>query len=544
MKLVATNWKYLKYLFWLGPMLIIAGLSAGVVAASWGAVPLGLIAAGIAVVIAWSILSGQSIRSFWGRRSTQAGGNALVATVAMLVILGLINFLGVRYDKRIDLTENQLFTLSPQSIEVVKALKQPVKIWIFDSDPNPQDRELLEKYNHENAQVTYEYADPKAKPGLAQKFGVQSVGEIYAESGEKRKFIQSIRPEQRIENQVVEPGERLSERKVTSGLKQINSDRQLKAYFLQGHGEKALQAGPNGLSQAVAQLGEESYAAAPLNLIEAGKVPDDADVLIVAGPQRELLAAEIKMLQDYLKHKSGLMLLVDPLTKPGLDDLLKQWGVTLSNLLVLDPNAARVPQLGLTVAVVRQYGDHPITKEFGSGYSFYPIAQPLKIVDTANEAEIPLIFTSEQVQEQPVAANGQLDYNPNRPPQGPLTLGVALSRSVSAASNQANASPTPSPNAGNEPKPSASEARLVVIGDSDFAADSFFGQQLNRDVFLNSVDWLSQQGEQILSIRPKEMTNRRIVLDAQQQALLGGGSLLLLPLLGFGAAFFSWWRRR
>jgi ABC-type uncharacterized transport system involved in gliding motility auxiliary subunit len=81
-----------------------------------------------------------------GRRSTQVGTNAIIATLAMLVILGLINFLGVRYAQRVDLTENQLFTLSPLSQRVVRNLQQPVKVWLFDPKPNPADQELLKNY--------------------------------------------------------------------------------------------------------------------------------------------------------------------------------------------------------------------------------------------------------------------------------------------------------------------------------------------------------------------------------------------------------------
>jgi ABC-type uncharacterized transport system involved in gliding motility auxiliary subunit len=524
MKFVATYWKYLKYLIWFGLALIIAGLSAGLVAGNWGVVPAALIGAGIVVVLAWLAMSGQSVRGFLGRRSTQASTNAIVATVAMLVILGLINFLGVRYEKRADLTENQLFTLSPQSIEVVTKAPQPVKLWVFDrGGPNAQDRDLLDNYRRQNNQFSYQYTDPQAQPGLAQKFGVQSYGEVYLEMGDKRQFVQTINPEQR-----------LTERSLTSSLAQLSSGRQPKIYFLQGHGEKSLDGtGRNSASEAIAQLGEESFATEPLNLAGTAKVPDDASVLVIAGPQRELLAAEVKALQDYLKRKSGLMLLLDPLTPTGLNDLLKQWGVELSNLVVLDPDG-EAAGLGPTVPLVTQYGDHPITRELGNGISFYPLAQPLQISDTENQAETPLLFTSERTQAQPVADNGQLQFDPNAPAQGPMVIGAALSRPIETENANDNAD-------ADAPPP---EARVVVIGSSSFIADSLFGQQLNGDVFLNSLNWLSQEGDLTLSIRPKTATDRRIVLNAQQQGLLGIGSVLVLPLLGFGAAIIAWLRRR
>ena len=85
---------------------------------------------------------------------------------------------------------------------------------------------------------------------------------------------------------------------------------------------------------------------------------------------------------------------------------------------------------------------------------------------------------------------------------------------------------------------------MVVFGDSDFATDGVFDKQLNGDVFLNSVSWLSQQDEQLLSIRPKEAKNRRINLNTQQANILSLTALVFVPLIGFATATLLWWRRR
>jgi ABC-type uncharacterized transport system involved in gliding motility auxiliary subunit len=83
-----------------------------------------------------------------------------------------------------------------------------------------------------------------------------------------------------------------------------------------------------------------------------------------------------------------------------------------------------------------------------------------------------------------------------------------------------------------------------VLGNSDFATDGSFDKYLNGDVFLNSVTWLSQQDQQILSIRPKEPKNRRLNFTQQQAILLTSSSLLFLPMLGFATAAILWWLRR
>ncbi|MFE1744550.1 GldG family protein [Coleofasciculus sp. H7-2] len=625
------NWKYLKYLFLLGPVLAITGLVAGLVSSSWGAVPVGLIVAGIVIIGLWLLSLGGSPNGFWGRRSTQAGTNALAATLAVVVILGLINFLGVRRAVRVDLTENQLFTLAPQSQQLVQNLSQPVKVWVFEENPNPQDQQLLENYRRYGSQFSFEFVDPQLRPGLAQRFNLQSLGEVYLESEGRRKLIETVNPQR---------GESLSETGLTNAIAQITSDRVGKVYFLQGHGERPLQAAQGSISQAVSSLGEKSYTTQTLDLAKTSGIPQDANLIVIAGPKRALFAAEVTALSDYLKRGGSLLVMVDRNTNPGLDSLLKDWGVRLDNRLAIDLSGG---QAGLSPAVimVTRYGQHPITKDFQDGRSFYPFARPIEVTPIAGIQATPLLVTKDESWAESNPQSDRLQFNPESDRQGPLILGVALNRvyppqsaSVPSPTPTAttSASPTPTPTPTTTASPSASptptattsasptptataspsasptptattsasptptptattasprasptptattsasptptattaspsasptptnspaktenadqkaaESRLVVLGNSDFASDGLFDQQLNGDVFLNSVSWLSKQDEQLLSIRPKQVKDRRINLSQDQANILGWIAVLIMPLIGFITAGLVWWLRR
>ena len=565
MKIVAKK-KLWKYLFWLGPFLITVGLTVGLVSEQWGLIPLVFIITGI-VISGLGIIWQSYETNWWKRRSTQAGTNALVATLAVLAILGLINFLGTRYHLRADLTETQLFTLAPQSRQLVSVLPQPVKVWVFDINQNPQDRELLENYQRQSSKFKYEYIDPQARPGLAEKFGVKDYGEVYLESGDKRQLVQTVN-----ENQ------RLSEVRLTSRLQQLTNSTIAKLYLLQGHGERQLSAGKGAISQAVQGLGDKNFTTAPLNLAETSKVPQDAAVVILAGPKRELFEGEVKALQEYLNRGGNLLLMIDPNTDPKLDSLLQEWGVRLDNRLAVDISGESVVGLGPAAPVVTEYGQHPITKDFGNGNSFYPIARPLEITSVPGIEATPLLRTKPYPNSwgESDLQSEKLEFNEGKDLKGPLTLGVALTRKqvakststpqaspLPSPSTQSKTSPTPSPSPktpqvlpspttqsktsptpSSPPSQTATESRLVVFGNSSFATDGLFQQQLNGDVFLNSVTWLSQQDQQPLSIRPKEAKNRRITLTTTQANLLILSSLLVLPLIGFAAAVIIWWKRR
>jgi ABC-type uncharacterized transport system involved in gliding motility auxiliary subunit len=514
--------KPLKYLFWLGLFLTVMGLSAGVVSGNWGAIPLGLVIGGLVIIGLWLIFLGRFEDSFqpkfWSRRSTQSGTNALVGTIAVLLILGLINFLAVRHPTRIDLTESKLFTLAPETQQVLKDLKQGVKVYVFDNQQNPQDRDLLENYQRKNPQFSFAYVDPEANPGVAETFGIKNSGEnrdVYLEfqPTQRRQFLQNVNSQLR-----------LSESKLTSGIVQITSDRRSKVYFLQGHGERSL-TGEGSISQGVKALEDKNFFSTPLNLVQAGKVPADASVIVIAGPTRALLDSEVSAIETYLNQGGNLLMMLDPKNKSGLESLLNQWGVKLDDRIAINGSDRQVKGWGVTGMVVDQYGTHPITQDFRNGISLYPLARPLEITTVYGVQATPLLLTDPKswaesdLKEQPPKLNGG-----DRP--GPLALGAAFTRSASSTSSR------------------SAQARLVVFGNSSFVNDSLFGQQLNGDVFLNSVRWLSQQDEQPLSIRPKDVKNRRIVLTMEQANVLGFIALAAVPLLGLGSAGFVWWQRR
>ena len=559
--------KLWKLIFWLGPFLITAGLTVRLTSVNSGIIPLSLIIIGAVICALWVVVQTQQSK-WWQKRSTQSATNALIATLSVLVILGLINFLGIRYHLRLDLTDTQLFTLSPQSRELVSNLPETMKVWLFSKEKNSQDQELLDNYHRQSNKFKFEYVDPELKPGLAERFGVKDYGEVYLEFQTKRQLVQ-----------IINEDERLSEIKLTNRLQQMINPKTAKVYFLQGHSEHPLSASKGAISKAIQGLTDKNFTTSTLNLAERPQVPDDANVLVVAGPQKELLTGEVTALQNYLHRGGNLLLMIDPNTNPKIDTLLKEWGVRLDNRLVID-NSGESLQLGPATILVTEYGQHPITQDFANNISVYPLTRPLEIDPVSGVESMVLLKTkpypsswaeSDQKSE-------KLEFNEDKDLKGPLTLGVALTRKLSnypipTAKTSPTAiptpTPTPAPTAKTSPTPTptptsktsptaiptptataktspntAKESRLVVFGNSNFATDILFEQQLNGDVFLNTVSWLSQQDEKLLSIRPKQPKNRRIIISNLEANLLTISAVFLLPLLGLLTGFIIWWKRR
>ncbi len=426
MKGISLSSRWLKFLVWPG----IAGITAGLVVGSlsgWSLLSLALLLAGTGLLLLGFSFSGKTAGAFWQRRSTQAGTNAVVATLAMLTILGLLNFLAVQNAQRLDLTETQLFTLAPASKQVVQALDRPVRLVIFDRAQNPQDVQLLESYRRAGRNFTFEYIDPYANPSVAETFGVTKPGMVFLEVGNDRRFLQTIGST--TNPQSLEGATTLSERQITNALEQVISDRSLTVYFTQGHKEPPIEGETPGFLEAAQALRDKRYEVLPLNLAETKKVPADASVVVVAGPVQDFFPAEVDALKQYVNQGGGLFLMLNPRADVGLNPLLDDWGVVLDDRIVLDTSGAgQFVGLGPAAPIVSDYGDHPITQEFANGRSFFPLARPVESTELPEVTATPLLLTNAQSRAEAVADDGNLTFDPNAAPSGPYVLGYALSR--------------------------------------------------------------------------------------------------------------------
>ena len=94
-----------------------------------------LVAAGILLVVASFLTRVSDYRSVVTHRTTRYGVNTAVTILLVLGLIGFVEALSARHNARLDLTENRRNSLSPQTIQLLKALKTDVNaVGFFRSD--------------------------------------------------------------------------------------------------------------------------------------------------------------------------------------------------------------------------------------------------------------------------------------------------------------------------------------------------------------------------------------------------------------------------
>lgn len=465
----------------------------------------------LACLVSFFVLHFETVKAFSGRRSTKMGLNSLLMVVFFTSILVIVNFLAARHSVRWDLSENQNYTLAPQTYRVLRTLPREVKITVFtrEKDPGYQAfKERLESYRQASTKLSVEFIDPEKQPKMAQTYGIFRTDTAIFESNG-----QTIR--------VTSP----SEIELTGALIRISKDSKKRIVFVEGHSELNVEdKDRNGLFIAKEALIRQGYDVGTVSLLKESAVPDNTSVLVLAGPRRPVMKEEQDRIHSYVEKGGHLLLLADPDTQTGLETLLARWGIGLGPGVLVDLQD-RLAQGDLTALLVRTFTEHEITQDLTSAV-LLPLSRHITFDEqTGTDWDfVPLARTSPNSWAETNMQGRVVSLSEKEDVKGPLPMAAALS-------------PKKAPEEG-KPHPA-----IVVIGNSTFASNAFFNFPGNSDFFLHTTGWLAEERD-LISIAPREPALHPFTPNPTQERALIYIQVVLLPLMTFLTGLIVWRKRR
>ncbi len=499
---------------------ILAGLASWFVWPHKTLLIAGLGLAGLLALAAYVVINRAALKQGFRRRSFLYSSNMLLGVVLVLAILVLANYFLSKHNYRIDFTAAKVHSLSDQSLTVLKSLKTDIALKAFfrtGTENRAALENLLKVYAYNSGRIKYEFIDPDRNPGLVKQYGVTQDGTTILDAGGKESRITGS-----------------SEEDVTNALIKVTRERKKTICFLEGHGEGTLaETGDGGYSTAKTELEKLGYEVNKQALALPAGFPKDCALLVVPGPQKDLLPDEIETIKAYIQGGGRVLFMVDPQTPiPGLTALLAGYGFKLDEDVVID-TVSRVLGGDYFMPVVTQYEDHAITRKFNYA-TFYPYARSVETSETKPEGETltALAKTSPNSWSERELGEKQARFRADKDRQGPITLAAAASLKV-----KPDAASAADKTSGEK------EARLAVVGDSDFAKNRYYNLSGNGNFFLNIANWLAEESD-LISIQPRTQKPRTIQLTPVQMSLIRLVVFYVLPLGVLGAGLFIWWRRR
>lgn len=521
---------------WIGTALVFGAVAIRMFRPEWNQYATYAAWAGLVAVLLYMAGQWRDVVEFYKGRNARYGTMSIVSVIAFLGVLAAVNYLGARQNKRWDLTANQVYSLSEQTIKLLKDLKDPVTITVYAMGAQ-QDvhKQRLEEFKYFTSKLTTEMVDPDRQPTRAQAAGITAVPTLVVEYKGRTEKVSSS-----------------SEQELTNALIKVITGTPKKVYFTQGHGEKDIASSErSGMSTAADAMKQDNYTVDSLVLIQQKQVPADATVVVVAGPTTDFFPPEIEALNAFTARGGKVLVMLDPVLKgaaqPLLIQFLADWGIRAGNDVVLDTSGMNqlVGATDASVPVAVIYPSHPITANFRQITAF-PMARSMAPIEGGSNSHTaqPIAQTSSQSwAEADLAAlatgKAEVEMNADKGDKpGPITLAAAASAPATAP--PATPSGNATPDAADAPKP---ETRVAGFGDSDFASNAAIGVPGNRDLFVNTINWLAQQ-ENLIAVRPRQPEDRRLTMTADQQNRIMILSLFIVPGLVFATGFYTWWRRR
>ncbi len=462
-------------------------------------------------LVLFFVLHFETVKAFSGRRSTKMGLNSILMILLFSGILVIVNFLASRHSVRWDLSENQNFTLAPQTYRVLRTLPRDVKITVFtrEKDPGYQAyKERLESYRQASTKLSVEFIDPEKEPKMAQNYGIFRTDTAIFESDG-----QTIR--------VTSP----SEVELTGALIRISKDSKKRIVFVEGHSELSVEDQErNGLSIAKEALIRQGYDVGTVSLLKEETVPDNTSVLVLAGPRRTVIEDEQDRIRAYVDKGGHLLVLADPDTETGLESLLAHWGLGLGPGVLVDLQD-RLAQGDLTALLVRTFTEHEITQDLTSAVLF-PLSRHVTFDEEVGKDWdfVPLARTSPNSWAETNMQGRVVSLSEKEDVKGPLPMAAALA-------------PKKSPEEG-EPHPA-----IAVIGNSTFVSNAFFNFPGNSDFFLHTMGWLAEERD-LISIAPREPALHPFTPNPTQERTLIYIQVVFLPLLTLLTGILVWRKRR
>lgn len=428
----------------------------------------------------------------------------LIAAAAALAVLSL------RYQWHWDWTSSGRNSLAPASGALLRSLDQSPRLTAYVGPERllrRQVEDLVARYQQLRPDIELEFIDPGLHPDLARELGLAAPVEIDIEYGGRRERITDT-----------------SEDSLSNALERLANDRRPWIAGLSGHGERGLLGDANhDLGEFGHALEGKGFRPQELNLATTPIIPDNVQVLLIAGPTAPLLPGEAELVSRYLDAGRNLLWLIEPGEQQGLELLLRTLGVRLLPGLVVDANVRALGIDDPSFALVGRYPEHPLTEGLQSA-SLFPKAAALETEPVGDWHATPLLRTLEASWNETGPLRGEVRRDSEAGERaGPLTLGLTLTRP--------------------DPRGAEQEQRVAIVGDGDFLSNAYLGNAGNLELGLRLLRWLSRE-DRMLQVPPLVTPSPNLELSPLTAKVIGLGFLFALPLLLAAAGAIVWWRRR
>ena len=511
---------------WIGIVLLPMGIIISFLGANFSGWSLAGIIGGTLGFLFYVVINYAEVKEFSVEYSTRQWANTVLFVVCLLGVIIVIQMIANNHNRRFDLTPQKELTIAPITKKLLKEVSFPVTVrGFYREDERASLKNLFELYALASNKFKYELFNLDRNPGLAKKYGVSSYGSAVVEVNGKLK-------------NVTYP----SEEKIINAILALTNPTPKVIYFFSGHGEYGLEGTLDEVSYGRLKeaLETENYQIKKFLFVGGKPIPNDASVVVIGGPKTEFSQSDLNRLDEYWKRGGSVVLALDPGSEKEIKDYLKTYGIILGDDIVIDPEDY-LTEKGPLVPMVPFYFTHPITEKFTIPTVFPLVRSVTKGPTLEKNVTLSMLARSGEQSwaetDVEKALGGTYGYDPKADQKGPITVVMAGEIKKEQPSQEGKKDEKT-----NQPK----SGKMVVFGDADFLLNQYFELLGNKDLFLNTIHWMTED-ESLITIRKKKPSaedESPVFLSQIQSRMIFIGVVILQPIIILAVGMVIAWRRR
>ena len=432
----------------------------------------------------------------------------------VVLLVALVTFLAyLAHEHRVerDLTQTLRNTLSVATLNVLQQLDAPVRITAYamakDTRGDNVHRRIeafLQPYRRIKPDLSLTLVDPREHPKAAAAAGVRAPVELVVEYRQRTEHLTEF-TEQAFANLLM---------RLARGAERL-------VLWLDGHGERKLNGVANhDLGDFGSQLLRKGFRINSVNLAVAQEMPASTALLLIASPQTGVTAAEVQKIRRYLADGGNLLWLIDPEPLRGFQSVAEDLGLVLMPGVVVDPKANEFrASPAFAVGTTAGYSPHAVTATLNLN-TLYPHSREIGTIESDEWRVTPLVEVAPRGWIETGSLDGPLAFDKNRDVSGPVTIAVALERTVNDKVQ-----------------------RIVAFGNASFLSNTYVGNGGNLDLGVNLVNWHVGHDD-LITIQPRSSADSRLELSQFALYLIAFSFLFVLPFAFVTTGVVIWWRRR
>ena len=433
--------------------------------------------------------------------------------ILLFAFIGVCAWLTQKYHYVFDWTRDNRNSLTETSQQVLQQVDDTLLMTALVRNA-ASERQIIkrqiEKYSQFKNDIDFKFLDFDTEIVLAKELHLHNPNQMRIDYKGRFEIIDVI-----------------SEREISNALQRLTRQNSPWITFLSGHGERnPFNEENQGYSTLKQTLETSGIEVQDLNLLQTTVIPDNISVLVIAAPQSALLEGEENVVLEFIENGGNLLWLSDPVNEsPPLSKLANKLGLSWISGTIIDANQKLRSILGIkhpAVVPVVEYQQHDITRNL-KNQTLFPFAAGIAIKTPENWRAQPLFYSLPRAWSETDVLSGEnaVFDSSSGDTEGPLLMAASLSRILENKIKQ----------------------RVVLIGDSDFAANAYIGHGENLALIVSVLQWLVHDDERI-SLLPYQPPDMSIEFTNTEIAVLAGTYLILIPLVVLLIGIFIGIRRR